>query len=460
MNSVQYRKTIFSLAWPIFVEQLLISLVQAADSAMVGSLGAVSTAAVAINYPATMLINGIIMAFGIGFTALIAQSIGAQDPDRAERLTLQAILLIIATGLGMSVLVFLLARKIPFWLGGGQEILDEAEIYNRILALSLTFRGLTMVLTAINRGYGDSRTPMKINVFVNVLNVTGNFFMIYPTRTVSVLKMELTVAGCGWGVAGAAVSTCLSEIIGGTALLIMALSGRGAIRIHGLRGKRMTWQDLPEVLKISFPAMLERFTMSTAFLVVGRAVASLGTAAIAAQNLAGAAESISFMPGFAFGNAITTLFGQSVGAGEDEKAHCYVVESIRMGSAVMAVMSVLMFVFSTSVMGIFTRDPEVIVMGSVIMKLSALIQIPQMIASVYSGALKGAGDAHSSFIIALISMWGIRLAGTVICVHVFHMGIAEANICICVDCTVRCLLYHLRYRQGLWRKENRQPVKA
>lgn len=75
-NRGNYMSTIIMLAWPIFVEQLLVSLVQAMDSAMVGSLGAGATAAVAINSSPNTLINGIIMAFGVGFTSIIARSLG------------------------------------------------------------------------------------------------------------------------------------------------------------------------------------------------------------------------------------------------------------------------------------------------------------------------------------------------------------------------------------------------
>lgn len=444
--------TIIMLAWPIFVEQVLVSLVQAVDTAMVGSLGAVATASVAINQSPNMLINGIIMALGIGFTSLIARSVGAKDIDRAKRLIRQSILVIAAVGIPLSVLCFLLARKIPTWMGGAPEILDAATTYNRILAFSLMFRGMTMVLTAIFRGYGDSKTPMVINILVNVVNVIGNFLMIYPTRELQVLGTSFTMFGFGWGVAGAAISTSLSGILGGVILMTLCFTRKGEMQISIKDGFKPDWTELSSVVHISLPAMLERFAMSGASVVVSSTVASLGTAAVAAQNLAATAESLSFMPGFAFGTSTTTLFGQSIGAKRPDLAKRYVSFTIKIGSIVMLFMTLLLFFGSSVIMGVFTPDAEVISMGSTLLKILAVIQIPQMIAMVYSGALKGAGDTKSPFLIALISMWGVRIVGTVISVRFLGLGLTSVCVCMCSDNVVRWLLFHRQYRKESWNK--------
>ena len=152
--------TILLLAWPIFLEQVLTSLAQSVDTAMVGSLGANATAAVAISQSPNMLINGIIMALGIGFTSMVARSVGAKEFERVRLLIRQSLLTIAAVGLPLSLLCFLLARQIPIWMGAAPDILDTAETYNRILALSLLFRSLLMVLTAIYRGFGTGYIPI------------------------------------------------------------------------------------------------------------------------------------------------------------------------------------------------------------------------------------------------------------------------------------------------------------
>lgn len=437
--------TIILLAWPILVEQVLTSLVHAVDTAMVGSLGKVATASVAISQSPNMLINGVIMALGVGFTSLIARSVGAKNMERARGLLRQAILTVIALGIPATLLCFGLSRKIPIWMGGAPEILDSAEIYNKIIALSLIFRCMTMVLTAIYRGYGDSKTPMKVNIMVNLINVVGNFLLIFPSRQINFLGMEIPMWGMGWGVAGAAASTSASAALGGVIMLSRCFTVKNDMRISLKESFAPDWQELKVVVRLGLPAMVQRAVMTSASIIVTSTVATLGTAAVAAQSLSGTAESLSFMPGFAFGQAITTLYGQSLGAGKPEKAEDFLWKTVKMGSVVMAVMTCVLFFGSRLIMGIFTPDEEVIAMGSELLKILAMIQIPQNIASCISGALQGAGDTKTPLFVTLFSMWGVRILGILICVRAMGMGINAVCVCMCSDNVVRCLLFLAQY---------------
>ena len=142
--------TIVMLAWPVFIEQILVSLVSYVDTAMVGSMGANATAAVSISNSPNMLVNGTIMAIGVGFTAMISRSIGAEDLQRAKDLMRQALLVVVALGLPLMCLLLLLAEKIPLWMGAQAEILPDAAVYNRIIAASLIFRTMSMIITSID----------------------------------------------------------------------------------------------------------------------------------------------------------------------------------------------------------------------------------------------------------------------------------------------------------------------
>lgn len=443
---------ILLLAWPIFLEQILTSLAQAVDTAMVGSLGANATASVSISQSPNMLINGIIMALGVGFTSMVARSVGAQQFERARLLVRQALLTVVAVGVPLSIICFLLARQIPIWMGAQPEILDSAQTYNRILALSLFFRGMTMVLTAIYRGFGDARTPMITNIMVNIANVIGNFLLIYPTREISLLGLPFTMPGAGMGIRGAAIATSLSATMGALALLSNCFLRKDELHLSLRDSFKPDKKELSAVVRLSLPAMLERFTMSGASIVVISTIATLGTAAVAANSLAGTAESLSFMPGFAFGTSVTTLVGQSLGAKRPELAEKYVSLTCRLGSVVMLFTSCVLFFGSRTIISLFTPNLQVISMGSTLLKILAIIQVPQVIAMVYSGALKGAGDTKSPFLIALISMWGVRILGVVVTVRFLHLGLNAVCVSMCCDNVVRCLLFRLKYKNTNWAK--------
>ena len=355
---------IVMLAWPIFVEQVLVSLVQSVDTAMVGALGANATASVSISQSPINLINSVIMALGVGFTTMIARAVGAKQFEYARKLIRQSIVVVFSLGIPLSVLCFVLSRQIPIWMGGAPEILDDAQSYIRIIAFSMLFRGLMMVLTAIFRGFGDSRTPMIINIGINLLNVVGNYLLIYSTHDVTLFGHTFTVWGAGWGVAGAALSTSGSQILGSLVLLFMCFTPRsGPMRISIHESFRPSKETIQEVFRVSLPVMFERFTTSGAFVITSSIIASLGTISLAANSLAGQAESLSFMPGFAFGTAVTTLVGQSLGADNVPLARKYVRLSGIIGSVVMFIMSIFLFIFSDGIISIFTPDAAVIELG-------------------------------------------------------------------------------------------------
>ena len=448
--------TIIVLAWPIFLEQVLTSLVQAVDTAMVGSMGAITTTAVSISQSPNMLVNGAVMAMGVGFTSLIARSVGAGETERAKSLIRQAILMVFVLGIPFSVIFFMLARKIPIWMGGAPEILDAAEAYNRIIAISMCFRCLTMVLTAIYRGYGDSKTPMKINVMVNLANVVGNYLMIFPTREIHVFGQAFTMPGLGWGVAGAAASTSISTIVGALILLVMCFTRKTEMQISIKDSFAPNWNELKEAARLGFPAMVQRALMSGSHIIVTSTVATLGTAAVAAQSLSATAESLSFMPGFAFGTAVTTLYGQSLGAKRPDMAHDFLIRTMKLGSVVMAFMTCVLFFGSAEIISIFTPDAEVIAIGSIWLKILAVIQIPQTIAFCVSGALQGAGDTKTPLYVTFASMWGVRILGIMICIYVLHLGLYSICVCMCTDNVVRCALFLIQY----YRKKDKLIEKA
>lgn len=443
--------TILMLVWPIVLEQLLVTLVQSVDTAMVGSLGAAATASVSISQSPMFLINGVMMAFGTGFTVLIARSVGARDFVRARSLIRQAMTTILLLGVPVALICFALSYHIPLWMGAEPDVLALAARYNRIMAIGVLFRGMTMVLTAIYRGFGDSRTPMYINMGVNAVNVIGNYLLIYPTHTVELPGRGYTVWGAGWGVAGAAAASAGSIILGALLLLVITIRRPSPMQISLREDFRLRPDDLRDVFRLSLPAMFERFTMSGASIVIASTVASLGTVAIAANSLASTGESFCYMPAFAFGTAATTLMSQALGAQRPDLAEKYIRECVRLGSALMGVLCSILFLFAPRIIDLFTNDGEVIAIAGVLLRILATIEIPYLIALVHAGALRGAGDTRSVFVITLISMWGVRVLGAVACVHLLGLGVYSVCVCMCTDNVTRMLMFAWKYHRGEWK---------
>ena len=439
------------LAWPIFLEQILTTLVGYADTAMVGSLGATATAAVSISNSVIMLVNGSIMAMGVGVTALVSRSIGANELEIAKKLIRHTVLLLLYLGLPIGIILGLLSRMIPLWMGAEPDVLEAATQYNIITAFGRPFQIASMLFCSVYRGCGDTKTPLWINSGVNVLNVIGNFFLIYPTRPVEILGLSFYIPGAGWGVNGAAAATALSMMIGGIIAVALVFFRESPFRISLRQSYKVDWLLTRQIFHISFPAIMERLCMSGAQIVITASIASLGTITIAANTVYLTAESIAYMPGFAFATAVTTLVGQALGAEKPKLAEKYAYTCLFSSMVVMVFAGAILFFFAGPLVNIFTPDQQVIALASQCLCIVAFLEPPQSGAQVLAGALRGAGDTLWPLIITIAGMWGIRAIGAVICIRFLGMGLPAACTCMLIESFLRLLLFWLRFRTGKWK---------
>jgi len=444
--------TIILLAWPVFIEQIFTTLVSFADTAMVGSMGAVATASISISNPPIFLLNGVIMSLGIGITAMVARATGAGNPQLVQKLMRHAMLVILYIGLPIAIITTCLSRMIPLWMGAGEDIIDTATSYNLITAVGRPFMMASMVLNSAFRGYGDTKTPMVLNLVMNVVNVVGNFLLIYPTRVLTVLGFSFTMPGAGLGVEGAAIATAVGMALSGIMAFVIAFRKSNPYHVSfAEKGSFKPDKDLSkQIFNISFPAMLERICMSSSGIFVNSSVALLGTVNIAANSLCLSAESLSYMPAFAFQMAITTLVGQSLGAKKPELAKKFVRTTQLLGIAVMALATVGLFVFAEPIIGVFTPDQDVIRIAAFCLRITAFIQVPQLMAWVYGGALRGAGDTKSIFYITAATNWGVRTLFSVLAIRVFHLDLSSIYYVMVAEIMVRLFFLYLRYRSGKW----------
>jgi len=444
-------KTIILLAWPVFVEQVFTTLVSYADTAMVGSMGAGATAAISISNSPIFLLNGIIMALGVGITSLVARAVGAGQPEQVKKLMRHAILAIIYLGIPIWLITIALHRMIPLWMGAAPDILDTAAEYNLIVGFGRIFMIVSMMLNSAFRGYGDTKTPLVVNTIMNIINVILNFFLIYPTRQISIFGMEITMPGAGLEVTGAAIATAVGMAVAGLMTLWVAFCRPGEYRIS-IKGN---WHiDKPvtrQIFKISFPAMLERIFMSSSGIFTTSTIATLGTVNVAANSLCLTAESLSYMPAFAFQMAITTLVGQCLGAKKPELAERYVHKTMLMGCALMVLTNIGLYVLANPLIAIFTPDQDVIELGAQCLRVVAFMQVPQVATWIYAGVLRGAGDTQYNFYVTAGTNWGIRTLFCILAIRVWGMGLVATQYIIFVEIMARLVLLYFRYRAGKWK---------
>ena len=195
--------------------------VQYIDTAMVGKLGTQATAAVGATTTVNWLINSSISALSIGFLAFIAKACGAGDRKAAKRSVSQAVLTVLVVGASFTIITLSLSGMIPVWMQVDESIQALAAEYFFILYLPMLPRTASIIFGTVLRAAGDTKTPMKIGILMNLINVILNFLLIYPSRKVQWLIWEGVIPGAGLGVVGAAAASAVAFTVGG--ILITAV---------------------------------------------------------------------------------------------------------------------------------------------------------------------------------------------------------------------------------------------
>jgi len=450
-NGSSALHTIWLLAWPTILEQIMQSMVSYADTAMVGTLGKEATAAVSINQSTVFLLNGLMTAISIGFMAIVARMVGAKQWVDVEKVVRQSVTASIILGAVMTVILLSISTKICVWLGAEADVVGPAGRYMFIFCTSLLFKMMMIILGAVLRGAGNMRTPMRINVIVNVLNVAGNFLLIFPTRSVNIGKTSFVVWGADMGVEGAAIATSVSVAFGGIMMLYAIYSAQSAARITAKGDYRVNAGIMKKVWGIACPAVLERIALSSGQLIVTAMVAGFGTVALASHHITITAESLSYMPGFGFAAAATTLVGQSLGAKREDLADKFSRITTIIGVASMAVFGGVLFAAAKPIVGFFTPDTAVIELGATLLRIIAVVQPMYALFIVLTGVMRGAGDTKMPFYITLVCMWGIRIVGGYIWINCFSGGIAGVWVIVSADLVARGAASLLRYISGKWK---------
>ena len=439
---------IFTLAWPTMLEQFMQTAVQYIDTAMVGSLGTQATAAVGATSTVNWLVGSTVSAVGVGFLAFISQAFGAGDEARARRASGQSVLMTIIVGSLITVLTTSLSSLVPVWMQVDPAIRDLAGRYFLILYSSMLFRAATIIFGTVLRAVGDTRTPMRVGIAVNVINVVFNFLLIYPTRAVTLFGAVVTMPGLGWGVEGAAVASAVSYAYGGIAITL-ALWKHPRI---SPRGQRLTpdMSILRPCFRVTIPNLFQRFGTSLGYVAFASLINALGDISTAAHTIANTVESAFYIPGWGMQTAAATLAGNALGARDERRLKSLGRTILPLEIALMVVSGGLLFLFAEPLMRIFSQDPEVIRLGTTVLRMVAISEPFYGVPIVVEGMMQGVGKTVAPLFYNVLGMWCVRIAGTFVCTRLLGFGLVSAWACMIGHNMTLFVLFGIHYLTGRW----------
>ncbi len=450
-------KTLIGLSIPTILEQLLSTLLQYVDTAMVGQLGEQATASISVTTNITWLVSSIPSALATATLAMIAKAVGAKDRDLVRRISGQLMTAVIVIGAVLSTISIIMAPFIPELMDAEEEIHRPATVYFIIISVPLVFRTASTVFGAAIRAAQNTKTPMMINFIANMMNVVLNAILIY---------------GCHLGVTGAAIGSAVSYTAGGILMygaykknrvlsgtesacdrkrdadiagstdIIARTDTMERAGIAGRTGHIFSFDKdiIKELLHLSIPVLGTNVVTCLGYVFFAGMVSGMGTTVFAAHSIAVTAETIFYIPGYGLRTATSALVGLSYGEKDAKKLLIVSRLSVALTVMMMLFSGVLLYFTAYPLMRIFTSSSEAAAIGARMLRIVAFTEPFFGLMVVLEGILYGLGRTRYAFFVESGSMWGIRILFTFLCVKIWGLGLVNVWYCMIADNICKALL--------------------
>ncbi|MFC4769901.1 MATE family efflux transporter [Effusibacillus consociatus] len=430
-------KVILALALPIMGETFFQSMVGFVDTYFVSKLGLVEVAAVGVTNAILQVYFAIFLALGVASTVMIANQVGEGNVPRARHIAKQSILFASWIGLIFGVITFVFASPILKMMGAAENVLAPAVIYYRTVATPSIFISLMFILGSLLRGTGDTKSPMKVSLWINLLHIVLDYILIFGITGFGAL-----------GLFGAGLASVIVRVLG--VLLLWRALRKHEIGAFTLVDWSIDKELTKKFLHLGGPAAGERLSMRIGQVIYFGMILRMGTYTYAAHQLAGNFTIFGYMAGYGLATAATTLVGQSLGAGKHHEAREYAKASTLIGIVLLTAIGVLVYGLSSWYIHYFTVETTVINQVRVALGIDAFNQLGLAIVLVLTGVLQAGGDTKFPMYTTTIGIWLFRTLGVYILGVYFGWGLAGVWIAIGLDNYLRSVLLYLRFRTDRW----------
>lgn len=430
-------RDVLSLAGPSIAQYLLVSVVFIVDRAMLGRHSPEALAAMQVAGPLWWFSESVFGAFTVGTIAVVGRAVGAGDPRFASAAARASFCLALALGIGAALLGTALMPAIPYLFeGAGEAVLAQAKGY-----LSVFFPGIPLLLLSMTAGCvfiasGNTRTPFIVNIAGNLINVFVNWVLIFGN-----------LGAPEMGARGAAIATLVAMSTEG--IVLIALLARPASKLP-LRMTGSLRPALKRVVRVSFPAMLERLSQQVGYFGFVLMLTTLGPVAMAANQALISIESIAFLSAEGFGVASATLAAQSLGAGDQARARAAVARASFLGALGLGLAGLVFLLAPRVWLAVFSTDAAVIDAGEPCMLFAAVIEPAIGLSVGLVAGFRGAGATRHGLVVTLAGGLVVRLLSAALLVFVFDYGLLGMWIATGCDWLVRVVLAYSFFIRGGW----------
>jgi putative MATE family efflux protein len=442
-NHLPLWRIVLVLAWWPLLEQLMGALVGFVDTALAGRLDPAATEAIGSSGYVLWLMGMMQGAVGVGATAIIARAVGAGRYREANHAVGQAMMLALIWGAINTVLFWFAAPLVALVTSLEGHAADLCVMYLQWLALVAPCRAVLFIGSACLRGAGDTRSPFFVMLAVNIINVIVSVSLVADFSPIG-----------GFGLRGVAMGTMVAWIVGMVLMAIMLLKGRGGVKLM-LPEMRFDRVMTGRLVRIGAPALLESAVHWAGNLlvvvIVGRlAILGLAERPMGSQIIGIRIEAFSFLLGFAFNIAASTMVGQYLGVNDIASAKRAAWISWAYGSVIMVGFGLIFMLLPGPLVRIFTDQEPFLSAVPPILFHAGWAQIGFASYLVLSGALRGAGDTRMTMYITFGCTFLIRLPLAYLIGVQWGYGLTGVWIALAIELIVRGGVFMARFLHGGW----------
>jgi len=436
-------RTILALALPSVLENTLTTVVYLVDAILIGWLhDPVALAAVGLSGTLLWTADGLFQAIAVSASAMVARAWGSRDFEKARRVAGQSLTLSIVVAVVLMALLIPIARLFLQVMGGEAAVAARGAQYVRIILATLLISFPLSVSNSIMRATGDTQKPMYITGTMNLWNVIASWVLIFGVGPLP-----------GLGLAGAAISTSSARTLGGVLSLAVLFSARMSIHLRLKHLCMWDWRLVSRIVHISLPSVGETIISRLGFMLFMRILASLGTVALAAHQVALRVESLAYMPGWGLTMAVAALVGQALGAGETDVAERGIRRTLVLGNGAMAVLGAVFVGFAPAIVRLFgVQNVELASSAATVIRISALELFGLCSVMILGGCLRGAGDTCTPMVVTLAGTLLFRVPITYLFAITLRGGLRGVWLATAVDWGMRALIMCLLYLRGGWKR--------
>lgn len=426
------------LIFPLVIEQLLSITIGMADTIMVSSYSESAVSAVSSVDLISQLFIQLFAAFSTGGAVIVSQYLGRNDREKAR--TAAKNLIYIATAVSVLLLFIGLLMKdiIIGWVLGKADaaVQQDAVSYYIPIMFSFPFLAVFDATTAISRSIRKTTRTMLVAVLINIVNITGNYCLIY--------LLDL-------GAGGAAAASLTGRAVGALVMFLLMRRESEECSLKGILKGPFSADMIRRITRIGIPSAIDGSLFNVGKLIVQSFIAGLGTSALAINAVVGNFNSYSNIPGNAVALAAISLVGYAAGAGRlDEERH-YTRLMLSLAVVSTLVVTAPMFLLAKEVIGIYSLSAENTLLAVPICRLCLVAcTFIWPFAFVLPNALRATGDVRFTMVTSVLSMWVFRVALCYVLIFSFGLGVDGVWYAMYADWAFRGLVYLIRYKGTGW----------